>query len=242
MRKGKLVIIMRLIFAMAAVALLAGCSGGLPYVRNDGSLDVNQAKYGVIFDGYYYINYPEPVQEFAPAATSAIERSLIVAIKKSGGTAKVLTNQAFEPIKTALKNKAGATFMWDNSHLYTLKGVNNDTSIGDLKELFNKNDINAILLVSGLVRVKLPKMQNITKIDSIFYDASIDLNGTWDNEHLQLLVILPDGKIAFVSDLEQFSVLNLGNNHKARLLDEGMRNEMMKIVYGNFVTTFSAAR
>jgi len=76
-------------------------------------------------------------------------------------------------------------------------------------------------------------------IGTAFNDTkSQDLGDSNDQEHLQMLLITPDGKFAYAGNLQSFSVLRWERVKRARLLDEGMRNEMMATIYNTFKTEY----
>lgn len=235
----------RVMFSMlvfiAAVAVLGGCSG-LPYVRPGSGLDAKQTKIGVMAMPNYHV-LGKTLPGFEPAANSALEHSLAGAVTGMGGSAKALAHEDFKVLLRAFLAKTGG-MVWTSSRTPAIS-VNSETEIGDFKELFKKHDLDVLLMIVGPVFITLPaKMYEMRseEITSAFYGNTIDINGSRDSERLQMLAILPDGRFAFASDIEEFAVYKFGSTKKARLIDESLRNEMMTTVYRNYLSALSTGK
>ena len=238
-------LIPRVIFFLLTV--LATCApgwcSGLPYVRANSGLDAKQTRYGVIVSCEYKIN-GQNLPDFKKTADHALERSLSGAITETGGSAKILVHEDYDLLMRTISSKArGVSF---SPAWIRLVHADSETEIGDYKELFKKNAIDVLLMVKGPVFITPPAIMYQVDAEGAalaFYRTAADIKGSHDSEHLQFLAVLPDGKFAFASDLQEFGVSGWGAaNKKARLIDEDLRNEMMAAVYKNYLDALSVEK
>lgn len=239
MLKGKFMI--KGFILVVGIFLLVGCSG-LPYVRKDSGFDVKQARYGVMTICGYTIN-GKPLPGFEIVANSALEISLIRSMN-SASQPKAVSHKDFRSLAAAIFEKTGGA-QWSAANIKPFR-VNDDIVLGDFRELFKQNEIDALIVVMGPVFITLPPQMyelNNADLGAAFEGLnSKNMGDSNDQEYLQALLITPNGKFAYAGNLQSFSVLRWESLKRARLLDENMRNEMMAAIFKTFIDDSAATK
>lgn len=223
------------------VFLLAGCSNGLPYVKKELNVDVQHGRFGVILHPSvttYHLTGPVS-KEFFTQAVNAVEGSLNKAVTQSGGTAKVLDRAEFSLVTQQILKLNKVYHL--SGHAPDEFAVDADTKLGDFRQLFKNHDLDAVLFISWKSQVWLPetiRAFSVEEINKIFND-NFDAIGSGSIDELQLLLVLPDGTIAYASRTERHLtesgiIGNVYGKSKANLIDKNKRDKMMADLYNHF--------